>query len=251
MLAENPPPKGDACALKAFREAGIGPGLTPTTQASGAVRRGLEAAARAGPRLVTRAVEHANAYSRVRHNGWQVAPRYIGDYGRNWLGRSVIASSLSAPTRRRRPSTRRRAPTPAGAACAGKHRYRIRFAKGNLPPADAFWSVTMYDSKNYLHPNALRRYAIGDRTRWAAPGARRLADAGDPEHSPEGRARGQLAARAARALPHDHADLRAAPLGAERTLEPAARSAPGRLSAWLDSMFHPLWNSGQSRKENE
>ena len=58
--------------------------------------------------------------------------------------------------------------------------------------------MTLYDSTNYLHPNALRRYAIGDRT----PGLRRGSDGsltlGDPEHSPEGRARGQLAARAAR-----------------------------------------------------
>jgi hypothetical protein len=59
-----------------------------------------------------------------------------------------------------------------GRALRGTRRYRIRFAKGKLPPADAFWSVTMYDSSNYLHPNALRRYAIGDRT----PGLRRGSD---------------------------------------------------------------------------
>ena len=40
-LADNPPPKADACALRAFRKVGIGPGLTPSTQAKGAVRAAL------------------------------------------------------------------------------------------------------------------------------------------------------------------------------------------------------------------
>lgn len=45
----------------------------------------------------------------------------------------------------------------------GKNRYRIHFDKGQLPPAQAFWSYTVYDSKRYLVENPIRRYAIGDR----------------------------------------------------------------------------------------
>src|SRR5215213_843689 len=161
-VAANPPPRGDACALKAFRAAGIGRGLTPSTLAAGPTRRGLLAAANAGPRLVARAVDHANAYSRVRNNGWLISPGYIGDYGRNWLGRAVVARfALGANTAPETvyPSARTDS---RGRALRGSNRYRIRFAKGNLPPAGAFWSLTMYDAQNYLHPNALRRYAVGD-----------------------------------------------------------------------------------------
>ena len=45
----------------------------------------------AGPGLVERAERRENRRSRARNNGWLVAGRYIGDYGRNWLARAVVA----------------------------------------------------------------------------------------------------------------------------------------------------------------
>ena len=49
-----------------------------------------------------------------------------------------------------------------GAALDGsKHRYRLTFAKGQLPPVNAFWSVTMYDGKTQLLiNNPINRYLI-------------------------------------------------------------------------------------------
>jgi hypothetical protein len=52
-----------------------------------------------------------------------------------------------------------------GRRLTGRHRYRIRFARGKLPPADAFWSVTMYDWDGFQVPNRLNRFALGDRDR--------------------------------------------------------------------------------------
>jgi hypothetical protein len=44
---------------------------------------------------------------------------------------------------------------------ASKHRYTLRFEPGQLPPVDAFWSVTMYDlPASLLVANPINRYLI-------------------------------------------------------------------------------------------
>ncbi|HEY0981748.1 MAG TPA: DUF1254 domain-containing protein [Schlesneria sp.] len=44
---------------------------------------------------------------------------------------------------------------------ASKHRYALRFAPGELPPVNAFWSLTMYSlPKSLLVANPLKRYLI-------------------------------------------------------------------------------------------
>src|ERR1700710_988294 len=42
-----------------------------------------------------------------------------------------------------------------------RHKYTITFAPGQLPPVNAFWSVTMYDGKSqFLIENPINRYLI-------------------------------------------------------------------------------------------
>ena len=48
----------------------------------------------------------------------------------------------------------------------------IRFAAGNLPPANFFWSITLYTLPDrLLYANAIDRYSIGDRTKGLKYGA--------------------------------------------------------------------------------
>ena len=46
----------------------------------------------------------------------------------------------------------------------GHNGYLMRFGAGDLPPVDAFWSVTLYDADRFLYANPTGRYSIGDRT---------------------------------------------------------------------------------------
>lgn len=55
-----------------------------------------------------------------------------------------------------------------------KHSYVIRFSRDELPPVDAFWSMTMYSLPDQLMvANPIDRYSIGDRSklRYGADGS--------------------------------------------------------------------------------
>ena len=45
----------------------------------------------------------------------------------------------------------------------GGYKYVVHFDKGQTPPANAFWSLTMYNAKQAFVANPINRYAIGDR----------------------------------------------------------------------------------------
>jgi hypothetical protein len=97
-------------------------------------------------------------------NGWNVGS-FFGDrayYNGDWLKRAAAArggifgnSAIEAMY----PLTR---VLPDGKAMDGsKHNYTLTFAKGELPPVNAFWSVTMYDGKTqFLIENPINRYLI-------------------------------------------------------------------------------------------
>ncbi len=97
-------------------------------------------------------------------NGWKISS-YFGDrefFDGNWLLRAAGAKagiygndSIEATY----PLTRSDAD---GEPLDGsKHNYTLTFAKDELPPVNAFWSVTMYDGKTQLLiENPINRYLI-------------------------------------------------------------------------------------------
>jgi hypothetical protein len=52
----------------------------------------------------------------------------------------------------------------AGQKLSGAHNYIMHFAPGQLPPNQAFWSLTMGDAKNHFVANPLNRYNVSDRS---------------------------------------------------------------------------------------
>src|SRR5438034_10242964 len=97
-------------------------------------------------------------------NGWKVGSVF-GDaafYQGNWLMRAAAAKGGiygNDAVEAMYPMTRVDA---TGEVLDGsKHNYTLTFAAGQLPPVNAFWSVTMYDGKSQLLiKNPINRYLI-------------------------------------------------------------------------------------------
>ena len=98
-------------------------------------------------------------------NGWRVATRGIGDrsvYKGDWTLRAAVAMAgiyANDPAEAVYPllSTDSEGNKPD----CSKKRYTLTFPKGQLPPVNAFWSVTMYDAKTQLLvENPINRYLI-------------------------------------------------------------------------------------------
>jgi hypothetical protein len=170
ILASDPPPGGDRCALRAFAAAGVGPGPAPAGTRGAAVR----AAAADAPRLVDRLVAVTQAAGRRKGGGWSTSPPDIARFGRDYPTRAVVTKiGLGANTAEKAlyPNT---SVDSAGRRLQGGHVYDVRFAPGQTPPVNAFWSITLYDDQLLFYDNPLKRFALGDRT----PGLRRDPDGG-------------------------------------------------------------------------
>ena len=92
-------------------------------------------------------------------NGWLVTTG-TGAYGTNYLWRAGIAAfgwgaNLSEDAVY--PSTKTDA---GGATLVGVNTYIVHFDKGEMPPVDGFWSITMYDSEYYFYPNPLNKLTV-------------------------------------------------------------------------------------------
>jgi hypothetical protein len=164
-LAADPPPKADACALKAFARI-----RTTDLQA----RRPLIAAAKAGDRLVTRAYASIQRADRRAHNGWVFTAADTGRFGSDFSYRAVIAKyglGANVNSEALYPNTTL---DRQGRPLSGKHEYVVTFPAGELPPVRSFWSLTMYDADRFLVANPIDRYAVGDRTSGLRYGRGRL-----------------------------------------------------------------------------
>jgi hypothetical protein len=97
-------------------------------------------------------------------NGWSISASG-GIYDAHYLLRATIAVfgwGSNQPKDAVYPFTRVDAD---GKPLNGANRYVLHFAKGATPPADGFWSITMYDPEFYFYPNPLDKLTVSPRNR--------------------------------------------------------------------------------------
>jgi hypothetical protein len=53
----------------------------------------------------------------------------------------------------------------AGTRLNGARRYTITFARGQIPPVQGFWSLTLYDKQHFFAPNGIKRFSVGTKNK--------------------------------------------------------------------------------------
>ncbi len=158
LMAKYPPHANDYPILLRLRALGFEPG-----KPFDATRLGAEAIAiidkAAKDTLDEMQVEMRKSGDQV--NGWNIGRDNLGTYGTWYLRRAIVAlGGLGA-------NLVEDAVYPTafvdgeGKPLSGTNRYVLHFDKGETPPAEAFWSITMYDKDGFHVANVLDRFAIG------------------------------------------------------------------------------------------
>jgi len=118
-----------------------------------------------GVRSAGERIEKFVASAGTSRPGWTSFQGTLGRYGSNYLARAVTARVAIGANPPEDAVYMSSSADGQGQALNGSMRYRMHFDASNLPPVQAFWSVTAYDKDGYFIANPLNRYAIGDRDR--------------------------------------------------------------------------------------
>jgi hypothetical protein len=157
LLKSSPPPAADAPALAQFAKIGVAPGQDfDISKLDPVIAKGLDG-------TVQRALGELQAAAKKTGtpvNGWNSLPHNVADFGTDYATRAVIAligfgANIEAD-----------AIYPSafvdgdGQPLNGANKYTLHFDKGQTPPTNAFWSLTMYDAQSFFVANPLNRYNI-------------------------------------------------------------------------------------------
>ncbi|MGA9866646.1 MAG: DUF1254 domain-containing protein [Acetobacteraceae bacterium] len=152
-----PPHITDQPMIAELRKIGIEPGKSfDPEKADPTVRKALEGVPEDARKLMA---WKANTLARVV-NGWSMNTDTMGVYGNYYLKRAIIAQlglGANLPQDAIYPLN---LADQSGKPLDGAHDYTIHFDKGATPPANAFWSITLYDPQGFQVPNGLNRFAI-------------------------------------------------------------------------------------------
>ena len=163
-MTQNPPPAEDAPIQATMAQIGVGVGMQVSDAHLGPLALlAADVAVKVTAALLPPLTQLIQFTSAIQHRGWAIPNANIGDFGTDYLLRAGVAEvGLVA-------NTQDEAMYEAGildswflpliSILPGK-KYTLNFAADSLPPAEAFWSVTVYDANGNLVTNAEGRYSV-------------------------------------------------------------------------------------------
>jgi hypothetical protein len=163
ILKLQPPHLTDQPIIARMKRIGFQPGKSfDLAAADPVVRNALETAPKDAQALMAWKLK---TIARVV-NGWSMNTDTMGVYGNYYLKRAIIAQyglGANLPEDAIYPAN---LGDLTGQPLDGVSAYSIHFEKGATPPADAFWSITLYDGHGYQVANSLDRFALSSWMPW-------------------------------------------------------------------------------------
>lgn len=159
LLKDNPPAVADAPMVEKLAKLGIVPGKPfDMSKLDSEEAIGLTAAVDAAQQKI---MEHYYKAGMVKNN-WSITME-AGTYGTDYLQRALLAAmglGANLPQDAIYPTTKF---DKDGEPLNGTNNYVMHFKKGQLPPVNGFWSLTMYNTEYFFIKNPLNRYSINPR----------------------------------------------------------------------------------------
>jgi hypothetical protein len=157
LMKQNSPHVTDWSIIARIKRIGLEPGKSfdSTKVSSDVLARG----AAAGLKLMH---DKSPTLARVT-NGWQMNTDTMGVYGNYYLKRAIVALAGLGANQPDDAIYPLNISDADGNPVMAENKYVLHFSNDELPPVDAFWSLTMYDAEGFQVANPINRFAIGDR----------------------------------------------------------------------------------------
>ncbi len=157
LLKKNPPRPEDKELIKRISEIGIIPGQDFDASKLPLLGQKVD------PKLsLLEMVEELKKQHTT--NGWLFFTKGVGNFGTDYILRgmaNLLGPGWNRPKDAVYPLTQK--DSNGDNYDGSKYNYVMRFEKGQLPPAEAFWSVTLYDKDFFFVPNSINRYSLAER----------------------------------------------------------------------------------------
>jgi hypothetical protein len=160
LMTTQPPHRTDWSQLARLRRLGMRAGEPFALSAqSSEVQDALAGVPADGVASIRESISHLA----VPRDGWMTPTDTMGVYGNFYRKRAAVAMAGLGANQAEDAVYPVLLTDAEGEPLDGSKRYVIYFAPGQTPPAEAFWSITMYDAHGFQVANELDRFAIGDR----------------------------------------------------------------------------------------
>jgi hypothetical protein len=97
-------------------------------------------------------------------NGWNSTVNNA-QWGTDYLNRTATARSNMYENRPQETKYIYTNDDAQGQQLNGQNTYSVTFAKGEVPPVNGFWSLTLYNSEHFFNTNPLNRYSLGTKNK--------------------------------------------------------------------------------------